>query len=233
MVGYVYFLRTDAGMVKIGRSTDPMRRITELARMNSSEVSLIGLEDVAKVELSDLERVLHYQFADYRVRGEWFNESADLVRYASMFTSHEFFSKINYKLDELYGRLPIAVSSKHLKEDVVTPPKKNSASHKNGVGSVKGPDGLYRLEYTKCNRTSCKKCQDGKGHGPYWYRYWWEGGKTRKKYVGKELPEYVTTEIQPGATTTDQNPTPEPKTTKKNEARSSMDEYMERARRWR
>jgi hypothetical protein len=99
--------------------------------------------------------------------------------------------------------------------------------------SVKGPDGLYRLEYTRCNRSSCKKCLEGKGHGPYWYRYWWEGGKTRKKYVGKELPKHVMAENHPDAPAAVQDPKPEPKSTKNNEARASMDEYMERARRWR
>jgi DnaJ-class molecular chaperone len=26
------------------------------------------------------------------------------------------------------------------------------------------------------------------GHGPYWYAFWKEGGKTRSKYVGKARP---------------------------------------------
>lgn len=57
--------------------------------------------------------------------------------------------------------------------------------------SVKARDGVYKLEFTRCNKERCKKCKEGKGHGPYWYRYWWEGGKTRKKYVGKELPPHI------------------------------------------
>jgi len=59
---------------------------------------------------------------------------------------------------------------------------------------VKAADGVYRQEFTRCNKERCKKCQEGKGHGPYWYRYWWEDGKTRKKYVGKELPADLITE---------------------------------------
>lgn len=27
----------------------------------------------------------------------------------------------------------------------------------------------------------------GKAHGPYWYHYWYEDGKQRKRYVGKRL----------------------------------------------
>ena len=45
----------------------------------------------------------------------------------------------------------------------------------------------YRQEYTKCNKAGCKTCSEGKGHGPYWYRYYREGGRLRKQYIGKEL----------------------------------------------
>lgn len=47
-----------------------------------------------------------------------------------------------------------------------------------------------------CNKPGCKKCASGEGHGLYWYRYWWEDGKTRKKYIGKTLPEELTEEPQ-------------------------------------
>ena len=60
--------------------------------------------------------------------------------------------------------------------------------------SVKAADGVYRQEFTRCNKERCKKCREGEGHGPYWYRYWWEDGKTRKKYIGKELPSDLITE---------------------------------------
>jgi hypothetical protein len=48
--------------------------------------------------------------------------------------------------------------------------------------------GVYRQEFYKCNKERCKKCRDGPGHGPYWSRYWWEDGRTRKEYIGKNLP---------------------------------------------
>ncbi|MBN1236374.1 MAG: hypothetical protein JW999_10065 [Methanotrichaceae archaeon] len=40
----------------------------------------------------------------------------------------------------------------------------------------------YRLERVSCGK-NCKGCP----HGPYWYGYWREGGKTRSKYIGKNL----------------------------------------------
>lgn len=48
----------------------------------------------------------------------------------------------------------------------------------------------YRLELVSCGKERCK-CVEGKLHGPYWYTYWSEGGKTRSQYVGKRLPKGV------------------------------------------
>ncbi len=42
----------------------------------------------------------------------------------------------------------------------------------------------YRPEYVKCGKRGCS-CTKGKGHGPYWYAYWKEGGTLKKKYLGK------------------------------------------------
>lgn len=48
----------------------------------------------------------------------------------------------------------------------------------------------YQLEYVKCGKERCKKCKkDGPGHGPYFYAYWREGDKVKKKYIGKQLPK--------------------------------------------
>ncbi|MFQ6090242.1 MAG: DUF6788 family protein [Candidatus Bipolaricaulia bacterium] len=43
----------------------------------------------------------------------------------------------------------------------------------------------YRQERVKCG-AKCN-CNDGQGHGPYWYSYQREDGKLKKKYIGKEL----------------------------------------------
>jgi len=48
----------------------------------------------------------------------------------------------------------------------------------------------YRLELVRCGKGSCK-CAEGKLHGPYWYAYWSEGGRTKSQYVGKRLPKGV------------------------------------------
>jgi hypothetical protein len=46
----------------------------------------------------------------------------------------------------------------------------------------------YRSEMVRCGKQGCK-CARGELHGPYWYAYWSEGGKTNSEYVGKHLPE--------------------------------------------
>ena len=48
---------------------------------------------------------------------------------------------------------------------------------------------LYRQELVRCGKANCKKCVNGPAHGPYWYSFQTNSGKTTKKYLGKELPE--------------------------------------------
>jgi uncharacterized protein (DUF2147 family) len=49
-------------------------------------------------------------------------------------------------------------------------------------------NGTYVQERVKCGKSGCKGCSQLGGHGPYWYWYYSEGGKTRKKYIGKHKP---------------------------------------------
>lgn len=55
----------------------------------------------------------------------------------------------------------------------------------------------YRQQYTRCGKQRCRKCREGAGHGPYWYAYWSEKGRTVSKYIGTRLPEHVETAQQP------------------------------------
>ena len=45
----------------------------------------------------------------------------------------------------------------------------------------------YQLERVRCGSKKCR-CASDELHGPYWYAYWSEGGRTRSQYVGKKLP---------------------------------------------
>lgn len=42
----------------------------------------------------------------------------------------------------------------------------------------------YRQEQVRCGKPACSTCP----HGPYWYAYWKEDGRTRKRYIGRHLP---------------------------------------------
>jgi hypothetical protein len=52
----------------------------------------------------------------------------------------------------------------------------------------------YRQEHVRCGKDSCRSCP----HGPYWYAYWKEDGRTRSRYIGRELRGETRTEPPPG-----------------------------------
>lgn len=43
----------------------------------------------------------------------------------------------------------------------------------------------FEQEYVRCGKPACKSCP----HGPYWYAYWREDGKVKKRYIGKLMPK--------------------------------------------
>jgi hypothetical protein len=47
------------------------------------------------------------------------------------------------------------------------------------IGSI-----TFRYETVRCGKQNCSRCP----HGPYWYAYWKEGGRTRSRYIGRSLP---------------------------------------------
>ncbi len=49
----------------------------------------------------------------------------------------------------------------------------------------------YRQQFTRCGKQRCRRCRDSEGHGPYWYAYWSEKGRTVSKYIGIQLPPEV------------------------------------------
>lgn len=68
-------------------------------------------------------------------------------------------------------------------------------------------DGVtYQHEMIACGKERCRRCVGGqKGHGPYWYAYWKDGDRTRKRYVGKQL------DISTPTKTTKRKPAPKKK----------------------
>lgn len=68
--------------------------------------------------------------------------------------------------------------------------KKQATPRRRLVEEHKAVNKTYRLEEVRCGKKNCH-CTEGKLHGPYWYAYWTEGGRTRSQYVGKKLPKGV------------------------------------------
>jgi hypothetical protein len=85
-----------------------------------------------------------------------------------------------------YQSLPVLYEIKDLIEGLISDREnagKPSISSKREVLEVKRSGSMtYRLERVSCGK-GCKGCP----HGPYWYGYWKEDGKTRSKYIGKRL----------------------------------------------
>ncbi len=48
---------------------------------------------------------------------------------------------------------------------------------------VAGEKVSYRQEHVTCGKDGCTKCP----HGPYWYAYWKQDGRTRSQYIGRHL----------------------------------------------
>lgn len=70
------------------------------------------------------------------------------------------------------------------------------------IGDNQPPDTdwLYCLEMVDCGKSAsgrCRKCANGPGHGPYWYRYRWYDGKMHKRYVGKTVPQQYMRSVSP------------------------------------
>lgn len=50
--------------------------------------------------------------------------------------------------------------------------------------------GAVCVQWVRCGRAGCK-CASDRGHGPYYYRFWREHGRLRKKYVPLAQVEQV------------------------------------------
>src|SRR5437660_12283434 len=60
----------------------------------------------------------------------------------------------------------------------------------------------YHQQVSYCGKQRCRKCREGIGHGPYWYAYHTENGRTTRTYIGKNLPADVQATLEPAPTPT-------------------------------
>jgi hypothetical protein len=81
------------------------------------------------------------------------------------------------KLDEAIHRL---LESRMVAETEIRERPDREVVVRKRVGNL-----TYQQERVRCGKPNCK-CAKGNLHGPYWYVYWSEGGKTKSMYVGKQ-----------------------------------------------
>jgi len=78
--GFIYFLRADNGLTKIGKSTKPKRRLASIQTACPCSTELVRVEPA--IDMDEAERNLHKLFANQRVRGEWFDISLEVTMQA-------------------------------------------------------------------------------------------------------------------------------------------------------
>ena len=61
----------------------------------------------------------------------------------------------------------------------------------------------YHQQISYCGKPRCRKCREGKGHGPYWYAYQIVNGRTVRTYIGKQLPADMKKLVAQGPPSTD------------------------------
>lgn len=78
-MGYIYLIRSDDGLTKIGKATDPRARLVDL---NIGHPHTLTLAHVIETDdMNRLESDLHRRYAGYRCRGEWFELSESEVTF--------------------------------------------------------------------------------------------------------------------------------------------------------
>ena len=60
------------------------------------------------------------------------------------------------------------------------------------VDAAEGLPGCVIAQYRRCGRATCR-CATGPPHGPYFFHYWREAGRARKRYVTRlDAPRVAT-----------------------------------------
>jgi Meiotically Up-regulated Gene 113 (MUG113) protein len=80
---YVYFIQANPSKrVKIGKANNPETRLKELQTGSPEKLSILGLINCKHSgQAAEREAVLHKQFSDLRLEGEWFDFGHELVAY--------------------------------------------------------------------------------------------------------------------------------------------------------
>lgn len=100
---YIYLVANEDGLVKIGRSKDPIKRVRELSTGSDSHLICVAYWKV-KEKSNIIEKEIHKYFEEYRVKGEWFSFHNFSIEDIELAISCEFervyYNKFIHKIEE-------------------------------------------------------------------------------------------------------------------------------------
>ena len=70
-----------------------------------------------------------------------------------------------------------------MRRDVFGDGAASAACTKSAKPSPKHDEGAICVQWVRCGRSWCRCMQGGPKHGPYYARFWWQGGRRYKRYV--------------------------------------------------
>lgn len=86
----LYFLKGSSGFVKIGRTSNFDKRLSEIRRATTdADVSVLAVFHGSDDFVIEKERELHFALTAYRYKGEWY-EDCEAVREALAACKQEF-----------------------------------------------------------------------------------------------------------------------------------------------
>lgn len=80
---YVYFIKSDNGLIKIGRTENISKRLSSLRTASPVGLSLIAYQ----IGPARLEQRLHKQFKQLHSHGEWYTDDAQIRQYIQCFAT--------------------------------------------------------------------------------------------------------------------------------------------------
>lgn len=73
---FVYFIESSSGVIKIGKSTNPWRRVNALQTANYDKLELLKIFALnSEEEMNELEIKFHKYFSSAKIKNEWFDAS--------------------------------------------------------------------------------------------------------------------------------------------------------------
>lgn len=76
-MGFVYFIQSENGHVKIGSSANPDERLRQLQTASSFQLNIVGV--IESENYKTVEKNLHKTYKSSRIQGEWFDITKEEV----------------------------------------------------------------------------------------------------------------------------------------------------------